>query len=199
MNFQNAISNSSLFIFQNNDTIIYLLVYIDDIIITGNNDQSLNKCISHLASRFSLKDLGPLTYFLGVEVNSHPKGILLSQKRHIQDILIKANTEDSKHVPTPMPIQPPPSIHGKLLDNPTKYRALLGSLQYLSLTCPDISFTVNKLAQYMQRPTHDHLHLLHRLLRYLNGTLHMGIIIHANSPSSLHAFLDADWARDQDD
>lgn len=199
MGFKNAISDSSLFIFINQTSIIYILVYVDDIIITSNNDDHLSKCITNLANRFSLKDLGPLNYFLGVEVNSHPQGLFLSQTHYIQDILTKANMESSKPASTPLPTRPPPSIHGKPLENPTEYRALLGSLQYLSLTCPDISFAVNKLAQYMQRPTHEHLQLLHRLLRYLNGTLHMGLTLHANSPISLHAFSDVDWARDRDD
>ena len=99
--------------------------------------------------------------------------------------------DESKPVATPLPTQPSRSIHGAFVDNPTEYRALLGS-QYLSLTRLDISFTVNKLAKYIQRPTHDHLKLLHCLLRYLNGALNIGLIIHGKSPPSLHANYDGD-------
>lgn len=111
--------------------------------------------------------------------------------KYINDILLKANMEDSKPVATPIATVPPLSIHGELLRDPTEYRMLIGSLQYLGLTRPDIAFTVNKLAQYMQRPTEEHMQALRRLLRYLSGTSHMGLIIHKNSPMHLHAYSDA--------
>lgn len=197
--FKNTVSDASLFVFHDKQVIIYLLVYVDDIIITSNNDIALNDFILSLANRFSLKDLGPLTYFLGVEVIQHPHGLFLSQQRYIKDILTKGNMDQCNPIATPLPTHPPLSSQGKPLENPTEYRALLGSLQYLGLTRPDISFVVNKLAQYLQRPTHDHWPFLRRVLRYLSGTLHMGLTIHANSPSTLHAYSDADWARDKDD
>lgn len=100
--------------------------------------------------------------------------------------------KDCKPVATPMITTPPLSIHGTYLENPIEYRALLGILQYLSLTRPKISFTVNKLAQYMQRPTLEHMQALHRLLSYLRGTLYMGLLLHEDSPLSLHAYSDAD-------
>ena len=101
-----------------------------------------------MAARFSLKDLGELSYFLGVEVVPHPKGIFLSQKRYIADISCKANMDDAKPVATLLATHPPLTIHGNLLNDPTEYRTLIGSLQYLILTRPDVAFAVNKLAQY---------------------------------------------------
>lgn len=94
---------------------------------------------------------------------------------------------------------PPLSMHGAVLSDPTPYRTLIGSLQYLSLTRPDVAFAVNKLAQYMQRPTDDHMQALRRLLRYLHGTSTMGLIIHRDTPLTLHTYSDSDWARDKDD
>lgn len=127
------------------------------------------------------------------------KGIFLSQKRYIEELLCKANMDDAKPVATPLATHPPLTLHGDLLDDPTEYRQLIGSLQYLSLTRPDVAFAVNKLAQYMQRPTDQHMQALHRLLRYLSGTSKMGLTIHKDSPLTLHAYSDADWARDRDD
>lgn len=199
LGFRNTISDSSLFVFCDHQVTIYLLVYVDDIVITSNNPTALQNCISNLAARFSLKDLGPLTYFLGIEVLHTSKGIFLNQQRYIKDLLLKANMDECNSIPTPLPTNPPLTVKGKPLENPTTYRTLLGSLQYLSLTRPDISYTVNKLAQYMQRPTYDHWHHLRRLLRYLSGTSALGLTIHANSPSTLHAYSDANWARDRDD
>ncbi|RVW24879.1 Retrovirus-related Pol polyprotein from transposon RE2 [Vitis vinifera] len=153
--FINSIADTSLFIFNNHGTILYLLVYVDDIIITGNNVEAAQTFIQQLSQRFSLKDLGPLTYFLGVEVTSHTNGLFLSQ--------------------------------------------LVGSLQYLSLTRPDIAYTVNKLSQFMHQPTSDHWNAVKRLLRYLCGTLDHGITLRRTSPLALHAFSDSDWAGNKDD
>lgn len=75
----------------------------------------------------------------------------------------------------------------------------MGSLQYLTLTRPDVVFAVNKLSQFMHCPTTDHWSALKRLLRYLNGTMDRGITIYKDSPLHLHAFSDADWAGDRND
>ena len=199
LGFKNTISDSSLFTFHNNGVTIYLLVYVDDIIITSNAPPFLDAFISKLATRFSLKDLGDLSYFFGVEVMPHPRGIFISQKKYIADILCKANMEDAKPMATPLATHPPLTSNGTLLSDPTEYRSLIGSLQYLSLTRPDVAFTVNKLAQYMQRPTNNHMQALRRLVRYLSGTSNMGLTLHKDSPLHLHAYSDADWARDKDD
>lgn len=107
--------------------------------------------------------------------------------------------EEAKPVATPLATHPPLTLHGTLLSDPTEYRTIIGSLQYLSLTRPDVAFTVNKLAQYMQRPTEVHMQALRRLLRYLHGTTHMGLTIHKDSPLTIHAYSDSYWAHDKDD
>lgn len=174
-------------------------LFVDDIILTGSNSTLLNSLISKLSSRFSLKDLGNLSYFLGVEVLPHPHGIFLSQQKYIQDLLTRAHMSNAKPVPTSMVTHPPLSMHnGTPLANPTEYRALVGSLQYLCLTRLDISFAVNKLSQYMHKPTEDHWTALKRLLRYIAGTTSQGLLLRRNSPVNLHAFTDSDWARDTD-
>lgn len=198
--FINTISDSSLFIFNGSQHIIYLLVYVDDIIVTGSNEDMVTRFISTLAARFSLKDLGMLSYFLGVEVLSQPSGIFLSQRKYISDILERAKMAAAKPSPTPMNTSRSLSLHsGSPLSSPTEYRALIGSLQYLSLTRPDVAFCVNRLSQYMHRPTDEHYTALKRLLRYLAGSLHKGVLIRHKSPINLHAFTDADWAGNRDD
>lgn len=106
----------------------------------------------------------------------------------------------AKSVSTPMETNIPLTLGaGTLLESPTEFRTIVGSLQYLALTRPDIAFTVNKLSQFMHRPTTVHWQALKRLLRYLNGTLDVGLNIYRDSPLRLHAFSDADWAGDRDD
>ncbi|XP_019100825.1 PREDICTED: uncharacterized protein LOC109132847 [Camelina sativa] len=85
------------------------------------------------------------------------------------------------------------------LHDPTEYRRIVGSFQYLAFTRPDISFVVNCLSQYMHSPTDLHWQAAKRLLRYLKGTTTHGIFLKRNNPLSLHAYSDADWAGDSTD
>ncbi|RVW26307.1 Retrovirus-related Pol polyprotein from transposon RE1 [Vitis vinifera] len=154
--FINSIVDTSLFIFNNRGTILYLLVYVDDIIITGNNVEAAQTFIQQLSQRFSLKDLGPLTYFLGVEVTSHTNGLFLSQRKYIADLLNRTHMTEAKPAPTPLATSPILTLQsGTPLSDPTEYRTVVGSLQYLSLTRPDIAYTMNKLSQFMHQPTSD--------------------------------------------
>lgn len=169
--FTRSIADSSLFINNQHSAPIYLVVYVDDIILTGPDSHALNKFVAHIAGRFALKDLGPLTYFLGVEVIPHTQGLFLSQKKYVVDLLKRTNMLDAKPVSTPMVPDSSLTLHsGTLIDNPTDYRAAVGGLQYLTLTRPDVAFTVNKLSQYMHNPRTTHWAALKRLLRYLAGS-----------------------------
>lgn len=165
---------------------LYILVYVDDIIITGPSASLVTRFIKLLSNKFSSKDLGFLSYFLGVEVLRHPHGLLLSQKKYISDIIHKANMRDCKPITTPITCSETLTLHGAPTHpSPTEYRSIVGALQYLSLTRPDIAFTVNKLSQFMHAPTHQHWTALKRLLRYLQGTLSKGLLLRKNSPLHL--------------
>ncbi|KAI9180920.1 hypothetical protein LWI28_009443 [Acer negundo] len=151
--------------------------------------------VATLAQRFSLKDFGDVSFFRGVEVVPYKHGILLSQKRYIMDLLTCTNMTGAKPVQTPLPTSPPLSLHsGTSLGDPTTYRNAVSSLQYLSLTRLDISFAINKLSQFIHQPTTDHWDLMKIVLQYLCGTLDEGILLYRDSPITLHAFSDADWA-----
>lgn len=107
---------------------------------------------------------------------------------------------DSKTVSTPMATSPKLSLQsGTSLADPGEYRTVIGSLQYLSFTRPDIAYAVNRLSQFMHRPTELHWQAAKRMLRYLAGTTSHGILLRKDSPITLHAFSDADWAGDTDD
>lgn len=113
--------------------------------------------VSILANHFSLKDLGTLSYFLGIEVVPKKHGMLLSQRRYIMDLLARTHVIDSKPVQTSLPTDANLTLHsGAALSDPTEFRAIIGSLQYLLLTRLDIAVAVNKLSQYMHRPTAEH-------------------------------------------
>jgi len=179
---------------------IYLLVYVDDIIVTGSSPAEVSTLIATLATRFSLKDLGCLNYILGVKVIPSTTGIFLSQRKYITNLLHKSGMADTK--PAFIPLSATDKLlkdYGDLLSSSTKYRALVGSLQYLSLTRPDIAFSTNKLTQFMQNPRTTHWTVLKRVLKYLAGSSDKGVFISTITPLNLHAYSDADWAGDKDD
>ncbi|RVW83187.1 Retrovirus-related Pol polyprotein from transposon RE1 [Vitis vinifera] len=155
--FHNSHADTSLFVLNTSGNLLYLLVYVDDIILTGNDDTMVHKFMQLLAHQFSLKDLGHLSYFLGVEVIPNDHGILSSQQSYIVDLLTRTKMMDAKPVHTPLPTSPPITLHsGSPLKDSTEYRTIVGSLQYLLITRPDITFAVNKLSQYIHQPTTEH-------------------------------------------
>jgi len=177
-----------------------VLVYVDDLILTGNNTTFLQHVVTSLGETFSLKDLTDLHYFLGVEVIPVQQGLFLSQNRYIHDLLIRLNMAGAKTVHTPM------SVSTKLLlddgsanCDATEYRRTIGSLQYLSLTRPDLGFAVNRLAQFMHKPTVIHWQHVKRLLRYVKQTMHFGLLLRRQSHPVLRGFSDADWGGNLDD
>lgn len=200
LGFKNSVADASLFFYIANNTYLFILIYVDDIIVTGNSDTNIRGLINTLSSRFSLKDLDDLSYFLGIEVLRTDYGFHLSQRKYIGDLLHRENMTNAKPVPTPMSASTSLSIRdGQPLDNPAAYRTLVGSLQYLLLTSPDIAFAVSKLSQFMHKPTTTHWTAAKRVLRYLAGTYTSGIFLSRYSNLSLHAYSDADWAGNKDD
>ena len=145
--FKPTISDSSLFTLTVGSFPIYILVYVDDISITGPSTPLVTRFISLLSTKFSHKDLGPLSYFLGVKCIPHSHGLLLSQQKYITDVLKKAQMSDCRPLSTPITCSKNLTHTGApTYPSPTDYRAIVGALQYLSLTRSDIAFTVNKLS-----------------------------------------------------
>lgn len=197
--FENSLADTSVFIYHHNHDSVYVLVYVDDILITGPS-ALVDNFIASLAARFSLKDQGELSYFLGIEATRTSTGLHLRQQKYIIDLLSKINMLHAKPVATPMTPTPKLSLTtGTTLEDATEYRMVIGSLQYLSLTRPDIAFAVNRLSQFMHRPADSHWQATKRVLRYLAGTTTQGILLRPNTPLTLHGFSDANWGGDVDD
>jgi hypothetical protein len=148
LGFQALKADVSLFIFNQDDLQIYILIYVDDIIIVSSSSSATDKLLQQLCHEFAVKDLGRLNYFLGIEVHHTSLGLILMQHKYIRDLLLRTNMDTSKGVSTPMLPADKLSVHdGDPLspENATKYRSVVGALQYLSLTWPNISFSVNRV------------------------------------------------------
>ncbi|KAM1277315.1 hypothetical protein ACFX13_030432 [Malus domestica] len=192
-------ADSSLFVYCHGLIRIYLLIYVDDILITGNNIQCINTLIKDMGSVFSMKDLGPLHYFLGMEVHRSSNGIHLSQSKYISDLLHRTNMVACKPVSTPAVSGKRLSLYdGEPLQDITKFRSVVGALQYLTFTRPDIAFSVNQVCQFMHQPTTTHWIAVKRILRYLKSTPDHGLV-YKLGPLTLTAFADSDYAGDPDD
>nr|GFA01142.1 putative zinc finger, CCHC-type [Tanacetum cinerariifolium] len=188
-------TNTSLFIFKKESSIIYLLVYIDYIILIGNQPSLLRHFITRLHREFSITDLGKLNYFLGLEVSYHNSGIFLSQSKYARDILSHAHLLDAKLIATPLSTSTYFTSQRVPFSDPTLYRSLVGALQYLMITRPDHSYDLNQVSQLLHTPTKDHFQVVKTILRYVKGTLSYGLSFsHAASPSLL-GYSDSDWAR----
>jgi len=148
---------------------------------------------------FSLKDLGNIHYFLGIEVHRNNNGMYLRQTKYIKDILKKFNMETISTCPTPMVTGRQFTTEGEPMTNPSLYRQAIGALQYLTNTRPDIVFAVNKLNQYISTPTMDHWQGIKRILRYLQGTMNLCLHIKPSNDLDIMGYSDADWATNTDD
>ena len=157
---------------------MYLLVYVDDIILTSNSPVFLQSLIVQLSQIFELKDLGDLHFFLGLHILCSPKGLSINQAKYIIDLLTKHNMLNSKPAKTPyVPHVRLVLDEGYVLPNPRVYHSLVGSLHYLTFTRLNLSFVVHQVCQFMSFLTDIHLLVAKRILHYLVGTQHVGVLL----------------------
>lgn len=200
--FRNSKCDPSLFTYTQNGAVVYLLVCICGRHITGSSSSLVQQLITQLHSVFSLKQLGNLDYFLGIEVCRQPNGsIILTQSKYLGDLLAKTNMTEAKAISSPMASSCKLSKSGNdMLSDPTMYRPVVGALQYTTITWPELSFSVNKVCQFMANPLETHWTAVKGILRFLKGTIHHGLLLFPAPfyhPLYLRAFWNADWTTAQ--
>jgi hypothetical protein len=162
--------DTSLFVLRFGSDTAYLLLYVDDIIVTASSPSFLQRLLDKLHSEFAMTDLGDLHYFLGMAVRRSPDGLFLSQRQYALDILERAGMTDCHSSLTPVDTSLKLSAtHGDLLPDATDYTSLAGGLQYLTLTRPDISYAVQQICLHMHAPCTPHLALVKRVLWYIRA------------------------------
>ncbi|XP_019086329.1 PREDICTED: uncharacterized protein LOC109126889 [Camelina sativa] len=201
--FRKSEAEHTLFTLPSDKGIVVILVYVDDIIITGNDKVGIQDTKTFLKSVFDIKDLGELKYFLGIEVYRSDEGLFLSQRKYALDLLSETGKLGSKAVPTPLEENYKAGGKGELDATPfedvKQYRRLVGKLIYLTITRPDICFAVNQVSQHMQIPTVHHWNMVNQILKYLKGSPGQGIWMGRNKNTELVGYCDADYAGDRED
>ncbi|GJX13772.1 ribonuclease H-like domain-containing protein, partial [Tanacetum coccineum] len=192
--FQHSKTDSSLFIFHRGTDIAYLLLYVDDIILTTSSTTFLQRVISSLHAEFSMTDLGSLNYFLGISAQQTSTGMFLSQSKYAEEILERAHMQHCNPCRTPVDTESKLGPDGDPVFDSTLYRSLASALQYLTFTRPDISYAVQHVCLYMHDPHEPHLAALKRILQYVHGTFDHGLQLHVSTMTQLTAYTDADWA-----
>lgn len=158
----------------------------------GNDSVLINELLGRLSQAFKIRDLGSPNFFLGIETLTSPDGVVLYQRRYMKDILARAGMSDCKALSTPASITQATSPDTEPCDNPTQYRRIVGALQYLTITRPNLSFSVTRLCQYMHSPIEHHWDLLKRMLHYVKGTQDLELRLSASSSTEIHAYSDSD-------
>ena len=193
--FTQSNADHSLFVKTDGENFIALLIYVDDIVIASNNDKSVANLKVLLDKRFKLKDLGQLKYFLGLEVVRSGKGISISQRHYVLELFSNAGVLGCKTRNSPMdPNVKLSQTEGELLEDPLVYRRMIGKLLYLTITRPDLAYSVNRLSQFMTAPRAPHLQAARHVLQYIKGTAGQGLFFSSSSIVQLKAFADSDWA-----
>ncbi|XP_019416813.1 PREDICTED: uncharacterized protein LOC109328022 [Lupinus angustifolius] len=193
--FSKSFSNHSLFIKNTNIGFTTILVYVDDLILTGNDLNQINHTKSVLHNKFSIKDLGDLKFFLGMEVARSKQGRTLYQIKYTLELLQETGFLAAKPAPTLMVYNTP--IHSQLgipLHDVTSYRRLMGKLLYLTHTRPDISFSVGCLSQFLASPIDQHYKHATHILRYLKASPAQGIFFPSQNTTIIQGYSDSDWA-----
>ena len=141
---QKSKSDHSIFYKNISSRIIVSVMYVNDIVITESDSKGISSLKSFLHNQIHIKDLGMLKYFLGVEVMRSKQGILLSQRRYVLYMLSKTGKLGAKPCSTPM--APNVQLTKEGVEDPKRYKRLVGKLNYLTVTCPDIVYSVSVLS-----------------------------------------------------
>lgn len=193
LGFHSGTGDDTLFTRKSGDVYMAVLVYVDDIIASSSSAATFSLTAA-LKESFKLRELGPLKYFLGLEVARTSSGISICQRKYVLDLLDETGLPGCK--PSSIPMDPSHKLNmetGKLLEDVELYRRLVGKLMYLTFTRPDITFAVHRLCQFTSAPREPHLTAVYKVLSYLKGTIGQGLFYSATSDLQLKGFADGDY------
>jgi hypothetical protein len=188
-------ADHSLYVRKNDEGIVVITIYVDDLIVGGDNEKEVEHVKRLLKQKFDMKDLGELKFFLGIEVIRMLEGIWLLQRQYALDMLSKYGMASCKPIFVPLNHNGKLSADaGEVLEDATMYKKIVGSLIYMTITKPDLNYTVGLESQFMQVPRNPHLDGVRHTLRYVSATTDYGLFYEANMELQVHGYVDANWA-----
>ncbi|KAG8491216.1 hypothetical protein CXB51_014346 [Gossypium anomalum] len=199
--FEKSLSEPTLFVKKSKEeTLLIVSIYVDDLLVTGSKDVIIDEFKAQMQEAFDMTDLGTMTYFLGMKVNQSDRGIFISQQAFALKILDKFGMQNCKPVRTPMAQSEKLSSIGdyEKVDE-REYRSLVGCLLYLTATRPDLMHAVSLLARFMHCSNVVYFKAAKRVLRYIKGTLRLGVLFKKEKQLKLVGYSDSDWAGCIDD
>ncbi|CAA7058105.1 unnamed protein product [Microthlaspi erraticum] len=189
----------NLFTLEKKNEMMMVQIYVDDIIFGGTSEKLVENFVKSMTKEFKMSMVGELKYFLGLQVNQTEKGIFISQSTYAKNLLVKFGLDKCKEARTPMSTTTKIGKDEQGEDVDVKlYRGMIGSLLYLTASRPDLSFSVGVCA-YQAKPKQSHLQAVKKILRYVKGTVNLGIFYSKGSNRNLAGYCDADWAGCADD
>jgi hypothetical protein len=192
--FQQSNSDHTLFLKKQRGKVIVLIIYVDDMIITRDDEEEIKRLQEQLSTEFKM-NLGGLKYFLGIEVARSRRGIFFSQRKYVLDLLTEVGMLDCKPADTPtfqnqkLGVYPDQEPADK-----ERYQRLVGKLIYLSHTRPYISYAVSLVSQFMHCLSKDHMDAVGRILQYLKSAPGRGLMFSKNGHLDIEGYTDANWA-----
>ncbi|GJX43593.1 ribonuclease H-like domain-containing protein [Tanacetum coccineum] len=174
--------------------VAYLLIYVDDIILTASSPALLQQILDSLHNEFDMTDPGALNYFIGISVDHNSTGLFLSQRKYALQLLERAHMVHCNPSRTPVDTESKLGPEGIHVQDPTLYRNLAGGLQYLIFTRPNLSYVIQQVCLYMPDLREPYFATLKRIFRYVRGTVDFGLQLYASATTSLVGYTDADWA-----
>lgn len=188
-------SDHTLFIRHKGEKITLLIIYVDAMVVTGNDADEIGNLHKCLVSEFEMKDLGSLKSFLGIEVTCYTNSICLSQRKYVLDLLNETSKLGCAPVETPIVQNHCLAIYpNQVLTKKERYQRLVGRLIYLSHIYPGIAYAVSVMSQFMHSPRKDHMAVVMHILSYLKGSPGRGLIFKKQGHLNVEGYTDADWA-----
>jgi hypothetical protein len=188
-------ANHSLYVRKSDEGIVVITMYVDDLIVGGDNEKEIEHVKCLLKQKFDMKDLGELKFFLGIEVIKTLEGIWLLQRQYALDMLSKYGMVGCKPISVPLNQNGKLSADaGEVLEDAIMYMKIVGNLIYMMIIGPDLKYIVGLESQFMQVPRKPHLDGVRHTLRYVSATADYGLFYEASTKLQVHGYIDANWA-----
>jgi len=180
--------------------ILFIAHYVDDLVFMGNDAELIKKFKRTMEKEFEMTDLGHMRYFFGLGVKKLEIGIFVSQERYAEDILSKFKTTSCSLVSTPMELGTKVSkFDGGEQVDANKYRSLVKSLHYMTSTRLNLMLSVGVVSRHIEKLNYSHWKALKQILRYIRGTISLGLLYTRSKEYKLVGYSNSDWCGDVDD